>query len=85
MHADAPGNALVWASTAGKSLVDCLYTLACQIRMSILEGRDPAFTAAFLARAGQVYQHTASADRVLDVAPPPGQVTVNSSFRYVCV
>ena len=59
-------------------------TYAVNIRVSLLEARNPQYVKDVLAVSGEEWYQPAQANRGHYVPPTPGEVIINSNYRYAC-
>ncbi|KAI0630801.1 hypothetical protein C8Q77DRAFT_1160320 [Trametes polyzona] len=86
LSAEAAGNGLMYATTERVALppsrADAFVAYARAMRASIVEARDPAYVRDFLALSGEEWYGPAMAHRGHYVAPTPGKIIINSSWRH---
>ncbi|EMD32266.1 hypothetical protein CERSUDRAFT_118969 [Gelatoporia subvermispora B] len=79
-------NGLIWTITEPCTHTKCkppsLYCIALRIRESLTSGRDADFVSAMDAYCGFKYREAADSFRGQNFTPPPGHMTVNSTYKY---
>ncbi|OCH93975.1 hypothetical protein OBBRIDRAFT_801484 [Obba rivulosa] len=87
LSSNAGCNGLIWTITERcRHPEQCKpWSLSCtarRIRLSLIGGRSPEFVADMSAYCGHKFQEAAESSRGLDFSPPPGHMTVNSTYKY---
>ncbi|KAJ8496049.1 hypothetical protein ONZ51_g1367 [Trametes cubensis] len=83
---DMVGNGLQYAATPpvviSPNIREMVLTYAVNIRVSLLEARNPQYVKDVLAVSGEEWYQPAQANRGHYVPPTPGEVIINSNYRH---
>lgn len=79
---EEPVNALSWANATTSAPYNLVKT-AFAVRQSFIHSREPSFQAACLLAVRQLWRRAADEEEKVDFTPQPGNLVLNSSWRFV--